>query len=139
MRVVIVRGAGDTMMNMPRHHGNDPRMEVLSILGVLSAAVGLLLALLLGYIKRSLLDTFGVIALLVMAIVLTIGGVWLVRRRLWAGMLIATASLVTATGYLALLTRCDGCSAGVLLGNVVIAFFYGAPGVLIIRWRRFLR
>jgi hypothetical protein len=114
-------------------------MDVLSILGVLSAAGGFLLALLLGYIKWPWPDMFAAIALLVMAIALTIGGVWLVRRRLWAGMLIATASLVTATGYLALLTRCDGCSAAVLLANIAIAIVYGAPGVLIIRWRRFLR
>jgi hypothetical protein len=126
-------------MKSPHLHTHDPRAELLGIVGILATAAGAALALLLGLIKRPMPDAIGVIALFTMAAILTVGGIWLTLRRRWAGMLIATTSLLTAAGYFAMLSRCHDCSAGVLLANITIGALFGTPGALIIRWRRFLR
>lgn len=124
---------------MPHLHDNDAKKELLSIFGILAATAGLLLALLLGYITRPLPDAPRATVLFVIATVLTVAGAWLIVRRRWAGLLLAATSLATAAGYVMMLTRCQDCSAGVLLANIAIAVMCGTPGVLIIRWRRFLR
>lgn len=90
-------------MNPSHLHTHDPRAELLGIVGILATVAGAALALLLGFIKRPMPDAIGVIALFTMAAVLTVGGIWLTLRRRWAGMLIATTSLLTAAD----ISRCS--------------------------------
>ena len=118
---------------------HDPRADLLSIVGLLFTGFGLLCVGVLSINKRPLPDATRSFLLLALAIVLTIGGIWLTLRRQWAGMLIAAASLLVSSIYLAGIARCSDCTIGVLIANITIALMYGAPALLIIRWRRFLR
>jgi hypothetical protein len=120
-------------------NGHDPRAELLVILGGFCAAGGIATVFLLGTIKRVIPNITGAFLLLAFGTLLTIGGIWLARRRRWAGILIAAASLLAAGYYLVGLTRCMECTTGTMVANVAIALMVGVPGVAIVRWRRFLR
>lgn len=117
----------------------DPRQEWLVIFGLLAVGAGAAFVVVAYLINFRMPNVPATLALSAIGGALIVGGVWLARRRRWAGLLVAGISLLVAVVYLLALTDCDGCGAIALSVNVVIALVYGTPGVLILRWRRFLR
>ncbi|HYR28486.1 MAG TPA: hypothetical protein VEU30_08475 [Thermoanaerobaculia bacterium] len=111
----------------------------MAVFGILATALGMAMVVVLAIIKRPIPNLTGAFVLFAVAGVLVVAGIWLVRLRRWAGLIIAALSLLIAVAYAVSLTRCGECSWRVLAGNAVFAALAALPGVLILRWRRLLR
>jgi hypothetical protein len=116
----------------------DPRKELLVIFGILSTMGGVAMTFLLVLMKGRMASE-GMLVLGTIAGFLLVGGIGLTLRRRWAGMLVAAISVAAVAGSLGMLLSCRGCSPRVLFANLAIAAMFGVPGVLVLRWRRFLR
>jgi hypothetical protein len=108
-------------------------VTIIHAIGVLAAASGIVVVLFLVNMPRASR------LFVALAIALLAGGIGVVLRYRWAGMLIAALSLAAAIGDLASLARCSDCDARTLLVNAVVAILCAAPGILILRWRKLLR
>lgn len=122
----------------------DPRLELLSILGVLAALAGAAMSMavpLLARSSRAGVTPAFVATLATIALTLVVAGVALAFRRRAGGVIVAGISLAAAAGYLYMLVvgDCAGCSAAVIAANVIFLLVTAAPGAVILRWRRFLR
>ena len=113
---------------------NDARVEILVVIGILATWAGVVVAMVLAHL-RTAPWLLGSIAAALLA-----GGIGLMLRRRWAGMVLATMFLALPVAYAVdILIRCRDCSAVVLLANLACAVLFAAPGVVIVRWRRLLR
>jgi len=123
-------------MPTPRSRAGE---EILSIIGILAAIGGVAVVWLIGSIRRPLPSVGRAWMVFVLGAVLVIAGIWLVRLRRWAGVLVALMAGSFALSWIVGVLRCGDCGTGVVLMNVFFALPLALSVAAIIRWRRCLK